>query len=85
MGTMTEMTRDQRIHNLDVTLWVGKHGIDAVTEELEEQLDNQEFVKIKFHRAARAEHDAAELAAQLAERTNATVVRSRGHTAVLER
>ncbi|MXR51023.1 RNA-binding protein [Halovenus sp. WSH3] len=78
-------TRKQRIHNLEVTLWVGKRGIGAVVDELDEQLDNQEFVKIKFHRAARAEGDTEELATELAERTNATVVQTRGHTAVLER
>lgn len=78
-------TRKQRIHNLDVTLWVGKRGIAAVTNELNDQLADQEFVKIKFHRAARAEGDAEELAAELAEETNATVVQTRGHTAVLER
>lgn len=78
-------TRKQRIHNLDVTLWVGKRGISAVTDELNDQLSEQEFVKIKFHRAARADDDAAELAAELAEQTNATVVQTRGHTAVLER
>jgi RNA-binding protein len=78
-------TRKQRIHNLDVTLWVGKRGISAVTEELNDQLSDQEFVKIKFHRAARADGDAEELATELAEQTNATVVQTRGHTAVLER
>jgi len=78
-------TRRQRIHSLDVTLWVGKRGISAVTDELHDQLDDQEFVKIKFHRAARADGDAEELAAELAEQTNATVVQTRGHTAVLER
>ena len=78
-------TRKQRIHNLDVTLWVGKRGIGAVTDELDDQLAEQEFVKIKFHRAARADGDAEELAAELADQTNATVVQTRGHTAVLER
>lgn len=78
-------TRKQRIHNLDVTVWVGKRGISAVTEELNDQLQNQEFVKIKFHRAARADGDAEELATELAEQTNATLVQTRGHTAVLER
>ncbi|WP_336326333.1 YhbY family RNA-binding protein [Halovenus sp. HT40] len=78
-------TRKQRIHNLDVTLWVGKRGISAVTDELNDQLADQEFVKIKFHRAARADGDAEELATELAEQTNATVVQTRGHTAVLER
>lgn len=82
---MTETTRAQRIHELDVTLWVGKRGIAAVTEELNDQLQEQEFVKIKFHRAARAQRDTEELAADLAEQTNATVVETRGHTAVLER
>ncbi|WP_436903173.1 YhbY family RNA-binding protein [Halovenus halobia] len=78
-------TRKQRIHNLDVTVWVGKRGTSAVTEELNDQLAEQEFVKIKFHRAARADGDAEELATELAEQTNATVVQTRGHTAVLER
>ena len=82
---MSDTTREQRIHNLDVTLWVGKRGIDAVTEELNDQLDTQEFVKIKFHRAARAGADTEELTAELADRTNAAVVETRGHTAVIER
>lgn len=82
---MTDQTREQRIHNLDVTLWVGKRGIGAVTEELDEQLDDREFVKVKFHRAARTDGDAEELATELAERTNAGIVESRGHTAVIER
>jgi RNA-binding protein len=82
---MSERTRAQRIHDLDVTLWVGKRGIDAVTAELDDQLTEQEFVKIKFHRAARADRDAEELATDLAEQTNATVAQTRGHTAVLER
>lgn len=82
---MSDRTRAQRIHDLDVTLWVGKRGIDAVTAELDDQLTEQEFVKIKFHRAARADRDAEALATDLAEQTDATVVQTRGHTAVLER
>jgi RNA-binding protein len=82
---MSERTRAQRLHDLDVTLWVGKRGIDAVRGELDDQLTEQEFVKIKFHRAARADGDAEELATTLAEQTNADVVQTRGHTAVLER
>ncbi len=82
---MSESTRRQRIHALDVTVWVGKRGISAVTEELNDQLQEREFVKIKFHRAARAGTDTEELAAKLAEQVNADVVETRGHTAVLER
>jgi RNA-binding protein len=82
---MGEETRPQRIHNLDVTVWVGKRGIDAVTEELNGQLEETDLVKVKFHRAARGGTDTETLAADLAEQVNATVVETRGHTAVIER
>jgi RNA-binding protein len=81
---MTDMTREQRIHELDATLRVGKRGIDAVTDELDDQLDDSEFVKVKFLRSARGGTDAETLAADLAEAVDATVVRTRGHTAVFE-
>jgi RNA-binding protein len=82
---MSEKTRRQRIHELDVTVWVGKRGIDAVTEELNGQLEDSDLVKVKFHRAARGGTDTETLAADLAEQVNATVVETRGHTAVIER
>lgn len=82
---MSNSSRETRIHNLDVTLWVGKHGIDAVVDELDDQLRDREFVKVKFHRAARAKNDTETLTAQLAERVNASVVETRGHTGVIER
>lgn len=82
---MSEETRPQRIHNLDVTVWVGKRGIDAVTAELNGQLEETDLVKVKFHRAARGGTDTETLAADLAEQVNATVVETRGHTAVIER
>ncbi|MFC6722433.1 YhbY family RNA-binding protein [Halobacteriaceae archaeon SHR40] len=82
---MSEETRPQRIHNLDVTVWVGKRGIDAVTEELNGQLEETDLVKVKFHRAARGGTDTETLADDLADRVNATVVETRGHTAVIER
>jgi RNA-binding protein len=82
---MSDTSRRERIHNLDVTLWVGKHGIDAVVDELDDQLTERDLVKAKFHRAARAGTDTETLAADLAERVNASVVETRGHTAVVER
>jgi RNA-binding protein len=82
---MSDSNRRERIHNLDVTVWVGKHGIESVVDELDDQLDNREFVKVKFHRSARGTDDAETLAAELAERVNANVVQTRGHTAVIER
>ncbi|WP_436927086.1 YhbY family RNA-binding protein [Halosimplex amylolyticum] len=82
---MSDSSRAQRIHELDVTVWVGKNGLDPVEDELNDQLQDSDFVKAKFLRAARGGTTTEELAADLAERVNAEVVRSRGHTAVFER
>ena len=82
---MSDATRAQRLHELDVTVWVGKNGLDPVEDELDDQLADADFVKVKFLRAARGGTTAADLAAELADRVNADVVRTRGHTAVFER
>jgi RNA-binding protein len=68
-----------------VTVWVGKAGIEAVVDELSDQLDDRELVKVKFLRAARGGTTTDELAAALAERTGADLVETRGHTAVFNR
>ena len=75
----------RRAHDLDVTVWVGKSGIDAVVDELDDQLANEDLVKVKFLRAARAGSSTDEKAADLADRVNADLVETRGHTAVLHR
>ncbi|PSQ63972.1 MAG: RNA-binding protein [Halobacteriales archaeon SW_8_66_22] len=77
---MSEVNRAERLHNLDVTVWVGKHGIESVRDELDSQLDDREMVKVKFHRSARAGTETAALADELA-----TVADTRGHTAVIAR
>jgi len=82
---MAEQNRAQRIHELDVTLWVGKNGIEAVVDELDDQLGETDLVKAKFLRAARGGTDTETLAADLADRVDAQVVETRGHTAVIER
>jgi len=70
-------------HDLDVTVWVGKNGIDAVTDELADQLQNSDLVKVKFLRAARGSDDTDTLAAELADAVDAELVETRGNTAVL--
>ena len=75
-----EMAR--RSHELDVTVWVGKHGIESVAEELSDQLKNEELVKVKFLRAARGGTSTDELAEDLAEAAGATLYETRGNTAV---
>lgn len=80
---MNARDRRERAHDLDVTVWVGKRGIDAVVEELRAQLDDRDLVKVKFQRAARGEASTEELAGKLAERVDAEVVETRGHTGVI--
>jgi RNA-binding protein len=82
---MNDPNRHGRIQDLDVTLWVGKHGIEAVVDELANQFDDRDLVKVKFHRAARAGTDTDSLARELADRVDASVLETRGHTAVIER
>lgn len=69
-------------HTVDVTVWVGKSGIEAVIEELTNQLKERELVKVKFHRAARGGTDTEKLAEELAERADVSLIETRGNTAV---
>jgi RNA-binding protein len=73
----------EEAHDVDVTVWVGKNGIEAVVDELQDQLQNEKLVKVKFLRSARGTEDTETLAAELAERVNAELIETRGHTAVL--
>jgi RNA-binding protein len=82
---MTDQELRSRAHDLDATVWVGKAGIGAVVDELDDQLRERDLVKVKFLRAARGGTDTEELAADLADRVGAEVVDTRGHTGVLHR
>ncbi|WP_277541818.1 YhbY family RNA-binding protein [Haloarcula laminariae] len=82
---MPSKSRDQRIHDLDATLRVGKKGVESVVDELDSQLEDNQFVKVKFLRAARGGTTSEELADELADRVSADVAQVRGHTAVFER
>lgn len=77
--------RRERAHDVEVTVWVGKAGIDAVVDELDDQLAERDLVKVKFLRAARGGTTTDELAAKLAERVGADLVETRGHTGVFGR
>ncbi|SIR01199.1 RNA-binding protein [Haladaptatus litoreus] len=72
----------KQAHDLDVTVWVGKSGLGAVTEELENQLKNEDLVKVKFLRAARGDSSTDELAEELADEVSAELIETRGNTAV---
>ena len=72
----------EEAHDVAVTVWVGKSGIGAVVDEMADQLDDRELVKVKFLRAARGGTSTEELADELADRVDATLVETRGNTAV---
>lgn len=72
----------ERAHETDVTVWVGKGGVENVVDELADQLEDRELVKVKFLRAARGGTTSDELAEGLADRVDAELVETRGHTAV---
>jgi len=69
-------------HDLDVTVWVGKAGLEPVVDELRSQLDDRELVKVKFLSARGPDTSTESQAEALAERIDGTLVETRGHTAV---
>jgi RNA-binding protein len=75
----------KQAHDLDVTLWVGKGGVDPVVEEAADQLSDRDLIKVKFLRAAQGGTTVEDLTADLADRTDAEVVETRGNTGVLHR
>jgi len=82
---MDEQALRKEAHDIDVTVWVGKAGIDAVTDELSDQLGERDLVKAKFLRSARAGSSTDEVAADLADATGADLIETRGNTAVYHR
>ena len=82
---MSDINIASRIHDLDVTVWVGKSGLDPVVSELSDQLDDGEPIKVKFLRAARGGTTTEALAEDLADRVSAELADVRGHTAVYHR
>lgn len=82
---MSDASRQERIHDLDATLRVGKGGIESVVDELDTQLENTDLVKVKFLRSSRGGTTSEDLADDLADSVGADVVQVRGHTAVFEK
>lgn len=78
---MNDRERRKRAHDVDATVRVGKGGIEAVADELRDQLRERDLVKVKFLRAARGTSETDDLAARLAEAAGAELVETRGHTA----
>lgn len=82
---MTDEDLRARVHDLEVTVWVGKGGIEPVVDELDDQLGDRDLVKAKFLRAARGGTSTEELAANMADAADAELVETRGNTATFRR
>lgn len=82
---MDEKQLKRRAHELDVTVRVGKGGLETVVDEVDRQLGNRELVKVKFLRSARGGTETETLATDLAEHVSAELIDVRGHTAVVHR
>lgn len=72
----------ERAHDADVTVWVGKKGVEAAADEAKSQLESRDLVKVKVLRAGGDPEEAAE---ELAEQADAEVVDVRGRTVVVAR
>lgn len=82
MCRMSDRSLAKEAHDVDVTVWVGKSGLDPVVDELKDQLQERKLVKVKFLRSARGGTNTDELAEELATAVNAELIETRGHTAV---
>ena len=68
------------------TILIGKSGVsEEVLKEVEKQLEKRKMVKVKLLGTALKGSKTKQIAAQIAERTEASLVEVRGHTFMLYR
>ena len=68
------------------TVRIGKSGVtQQLLDEIDRQLEKNEIVKIKILKSALTEKKAKDVASEVAEKTNASLVEVRGHTFILYR
>ena len=82
---MSDSSDEPSGHDLDVTVWVGKGGIESAVAELDTQLGDRDRVKVRLLRSARGNEDPDALAADLADAVDGTVHDVRGFTTVIGR
>ena len=68
------------------TIWIGKSGVSQeLLKEIEKQLKKKEMVKVRILKSALKESEAKQVALQIAEQTQASLVEVRGHTFMLHK
>jgi RNA-binding protein len=66
------------------TVWVGKEGSTTqILHEISKQLDKREMIKAKILKSALQNEEAKNIAAKVAEQTEAQLIEVRGHTFLL--
>jgi RNA-binding protein len=68
------------------TIWIGKGGVSPeLLREIEKQLDKKKMVKIKILKTALEGNEVKQIASEIVEQTEASLVEVRGHTFMLYR
>jgi RNA-binding protein len=69
--------------DIEITVWVGKNGVtDSIVEELGDQLITKRLVKVKILKNALGQAPRNRIARELAEKSGAALVETRGGVAV---
>ncbi len=68
------------------TIWIGKEGVKPqLLKEIEKQLEKKKMLKIKVLGSALQKDETKNIAATVAQQTEASLVEVRGHTFMLYR
>ncbi|MFP3984820.1 MAG: YhbY family RNA-binding protein [Candidatus Bathyarchaeia archaeon] len=68
------------------TIWIGKKGAtQEVIDEIDNQLERTEIVKIRILRTALEEDNVEAIASRIAQQTKSTLFEVRGHTLIIYR
>lgn len=72
-------------HSTEVTIWIGKGGIENIIAELDQQLKERRVVKVKFLSASKSEKSVKELAADLSNKIRHKEYGTIGNVAIFMR
>jgi len=68
------------------SIWIGKNGVtDELTEEVSNQLERTQTVKIRMQKTALKTGSATDLAREIADKTGSSIIDIRGHSLTLYR
>ncbi len=68
------------------TIWIGKKGTaQEILDEIDEQLERTETIKVRVLKTALHEENAKVIANKIAQQTESNLIEVRGHTFVLHR